>query len=383
MNDLERSDFLRLVEESLGAFKLTVLWGAPRMGKSTLLRLLEWEEENFFDLEDPMDQAIFENPGEALGKLRGLVVIDGLHYQADLLPLLLDRAKSWGGPSRFLVVGRASREMRKQVASITDPAMNVIELGGLNVGEVGFENRDRLWWRGGIPESFMAPTDGESARFREAFIQTFLRRDLPGQGIDLPAERLRRFLVLTARHQGQPWNSSAIAKELGVSHPTARAYLELLTDCGILRQLSPLIPPGSKRMVKAPKVYVRDSGLVHELLGVTGMEGLKSNPLLGLSWESFAMEQLVSVLRLRADEMFFWRTHGGAEMDVVIERDGRRYGFDFQTTDEPRVTHSMTIAKADLGLDSVFLVHPGERSFSLREGMAVLGYPALAAFVLS
>lgn len=382
MSELDRLEWLRELEASVAHFKVTALLGSPRSGKTSLARSRERPKENCFDLEDPMDQARLEHPSEVLGELRGLVVIDGFERQPDLFPVLLDLAKRWGGPSRFLVVGRASSALRKAMVGVSDSGVNVIEVAGLNVQETGVENRDRLWWRGGLPESFAAATDDESARFRDAYLQTFLRRDLPSLGIDLPAERLWRFLVMVAQHHGQPWNSSAMAAELGVSHPTARSYLNLLTECSMLRQLRPFATGGGKRLVKAPKVYVRDSGLLHGLLEFASMEALESSPLRGVSWEGFALEQLASVLRLRADEVFFWGTHGGAEIDLVVERDGRRFGFDFKVTEKPCVTHSMTIAKADLELDRVFLVYPGEPSFPLRDGMETLGFAKLGSFEL-
>lgn len=379
---LDRQELLNELEASVGDFKVTALLGSPRSGKSSLARSLEWQEENVFDLENPMDQARLEDPREVLGELRGLVMIDGFQRQPDLFPILLELAKSWGGPSRFLVVGHPSPALLKAIEEGSGSGVNVMELSGLNIQETGSENRDRLWLRGGLPESFAASTDEESTLYRDAYVQTFLRRDLPGLGIDLPAERLRRFWVMAARHQGQPWNSSAIAAELGVSHPTARSYLNLLSECSMLRQLPALVTKGGKRIVKAPKVYVRDSGLLHGLLEIAGMEALESSPMHGASWEGFALEQLVSVLGLEADEMFFWGTHGGAEIDLIVERDGKRFGFEFKVTEKPAVTHSMTIAKADLELDAVFLVHSGERSFPLRDGMEALGYAGLGRFEL-
>jgi len=382
MAKLDRQEILDELEASVGDFKVTALLGSRRSGKTRLARSLEWSEENFFDLEDPMDQARLENPEKVMGDLRGLVVIDGIQRQPDLFPVLLDLAKSWGGPSRILVVGSESPGLMEGIAGISTSGVNVMQMGGFNCQETGAENRDRLWLRGGLPECYCAATEEESLLLRDAVVQKFLRRDLPSLGVDVPAERLRRFWVMAARHHGQPWNSSAIATELGVSHPTARSYLNLLTDSHMLRQLSPFVTEGRKRTVKAPKVYVRDSGLLHGLLEIDSTEALESSELRERSWEGFALEQLVSVLGLKEDELFFWATHGGAEMDLVVERDGRRFGFEFKLTEKPGVTHSMTIAKEDLALDAVYLVYPGERSFSLREGMEALGYAGIPEFSL-
>lgn len=382
MELLEHQDELNELLSSAEDFKVTVLLGPRRSGKTTLLRQMEVPEENCFDLENPVDQGRLENAEEVLGELRGLVVIDGFERQPELFPLMLEMATSWGGPSRFLVVGSLSPGVMRTISEVMNSKVNVIEMGGLGIRELGAEESDRLWLRGGLPESFFAESDEESAVRREAMVQAFLRRDLPGLGIDVPAERLRRFWVEAARRHGEAWNSSAVAAEVGVSHPTARAYLNLLTDSGMLRQMRPFVGEGTKRVVKAPKVYVRDSGLLHGLLGIESLEALEGSSMRELSWKGFALEQLVGVLGLKSDEMVFWATHGGAEIDLVIERGGKRYGFEFKMAEKPGVSHSMTIAKGDLVLEEVYVVYPGERSFELREGMEALGLAGIAGFEL-
>lgn len=202
-----------------------------------------------------------------------------------------------------------------------------------------------------------------SARWRRSFIQTFLRQDIPSFGIDVPPERLRRFWILAAHYHGQTWNSSAIAKSLDISHTTARSYLDILTDSYVMRQLPPFVTNLKKRIVKAPKVYLRDSCLLHSLLQIETLADLQANPRYGASWEGFALEQLCAVTGLDLDETFFWGTHGGSEIDLVVERGGKRYGFEFKATEKPGVTHSMTIAREDLRLETVYLVYPGELSF--------------------
>ncbi|MEP4077540.1 ATP-binding protein [Haloferula sp.] len=382
MSEVDRKELRHELEDSVAEFKVTVLLGPRLSGKTSLTRVLEIPEENAFDLDDPLDQARLEKPEELLSELRGLVLIDGFQRQPELLPVLLEMASGWVGPSRFLVVGSRSTEAIKEVAAASADKVTVIEMGGLSCRDLGGDAEDQRWLRGGIPGSYFAETDAASLRVRAGAVQAFLRRDLPGMGINVPAERLRQFMIGAARHHGETWNSSAIAASLGISHPTARAYLDLLTETFVLRQLRPFTSKGKKRMVKAPKVYVRDSGLLHELLEIESMEDLQSSDHRDASWEGFALEQLVSVLELKSDELFFWATHGGAEIDLVVERGGKRYGFEFKGTDKPGVTHSMTIAKADLELDQVYLVHPGEESFALREGMEALGLVGLAEFEL-
>lgn len=373
MTELDDQDLWEDLQASLAEFKVTLLIGPRYCGKTRLAERLEVAESHWFDLGDPLDQARLERGRDLLAELRGLVVIDGFEREPALLPLLLELATAWGGPSRFLLVGACSPLLKRQLGESSSAKLHVLEMGALSRRELGIEGLDRLWLRGGLPESYFAASDEESVLYRERILQTMLRRDLPSLGFEMPVPRLQSFLMKVARHHGEAWNSSAVAKAVGVSHPTARAYLDLFSDTGMLRKLPPLAVEGTKRMVKAPRVYVRDSGLLHALLEIGTMEELESNDLRDRSWKGFALEQLVSEFRLRTEEMFFWATHGGADLDLVIERSGKRFGFEFKVTEKPGVTHSMTIAKADLGLEQVFLVYPGEKSFGLREGMEAVG----------
>jgi uncharacterized protein len=370
---------LRL-SDSLAHFRVTALLGPRQCGKTTLARTFDVPRENHFDLEDPLDQARLENPRDVLGGLSGLIVIDEFQRQPDLFPILRVLADRKDRPARFLILGSASPQLMKGASESLAGRVNFIHMGGLHCGEVGTSDRDRLWLRGGFPESYLAPSDEISNRWRRSFVQTFLRQDLPSFGIDVPPERLRRFWIMAAHYHGQTWNSSAIAKSLDISHTTARSYLDILTESYVMRQLPPFATNLKKRIVKAPKVYLRDSGLLHSLLQIGSLADLQSNPRYGASWEGFALEQLCAVLGLEPDEVFFWGTHGGAEMDLVVERGGKRYGFEFKATEKPRVTHSMTIAKADLALEKAYLVYPGELSFPLRDGMEALGYAKIPDF---
>jgi len=253
-------------------------------------------------------------------------------------------------------------------------------MSGFTCEEVGVETRNRLWLRGGFPESYLSASDEASLRWREAFVQAFLHQDIPSFGVGVSAERLRRFWTMLAHYHAQTWNASAIASSLDVSHTTARSYLDILSGAYVIRQLPPWLPNLKKRMVKAPKVYLRDAGLLHALLQIESMAQLQSHPKFGASWEGFALEQIMILLEIPDHQAFFWATHGGAEMDLVISRKGQLYGFEFKATEKPSVTHSMTIAASDLGLEKVYLVHPGEVSFPLREGMEALAYKDLPRF---
>jgi uncharacterized protein len=380
MTTIERESLSLQITESLQHFRVTALMGPRQCGKTTLARAFGASRENYFDLEDPQDQARLRNPRDVLGGLAGLVVIDEFQRQPDLLPILRVLADRDGQPARFLILGSASPQLMRGASESLAGRVNFIHMSGLNCAEVGTATRNRLWLRGGFPESYLAPSDEVSARWRRSFIQRFLRQDIPSFGIAIPPECLRRFWTMAAHYHGQTWNSTAIAKSLDISHTTARSYLDILTDSYVMRQLPPFVTNLKKRIVKAPKVYLRDAGLLHSLLQIETLAHLQSNPRYGASWEGFALEQLCAAAGLEPDEIFFWGTHGGAEIDLVVERGGKRYGFEFKATEKPAVTHSMTIAHADLELEKVYLVHPGDLSFPLRDGMEALGYASIPEF---
>lgn len=380
MVHVHRHELTRRLEQSIRHFRVTALLGPRQCGKTTLARGFQVARENHFDLEDPLDLARLRNPRDVLGGLTGLVVIDEFQRQPDLFPVLRVLADRSGNPATFLILGSASPQLVKGASESLAGRVNFIPMGGLNCGEVGADTRNRLWLRGGFPESYLATSDEVSGLWRRSFVKSFLHQDLPGWGIDVPAERLRRFWIMAAHYHGQTWNSSAIAKSLDISHTTARSYLDILTGAYAIRQLPPFPANVGKRVVKAPKVYLRDSGLLHSLLQIDTLANLQSHPRYGASWEGFALELLCSVLELEEDEVFFWGTHGGAELDLVVERGGKRYGFEFKVTEKPSVTHSMTIARQDLGLEKIWLVYPGELSFPLREGMEALGYAGIPGF---
>lgn len=380
MKTIERKTLAETLGDSLRHFRVTALLGPRQCGKTTLARSFEVPRENYFDLEDPQDQARLLNPRDVLGGLGGLVIIDEFQRNPDMFPILRVLSDRKDRPARLLILGSASPQLMKGASESLAGRVNFIHMGGLNCAEVGTSTRNRLWLRGGFPESYLAPSDKVSSQWRRSFIRTFLGQDIPSFGIDVPSERLRRFWTMAAHYHGQTWNSSAIARSLDISHSTARSYLDILTDSYVMRQLPPYVTNLKKRIVKAPKVYLKDSGLLHSLLQIETLADLQSNPRYGASWEGFALEQLCSVAGLDPDETFFWGTHGGAEIDLVVERGGRRYGFEFKVTEKPSVTHSMTIARSDLDLAVVYLVHPGELSFPLRDGMEALGYADLPRF---
>jgi len=370
------------LKASLDHFPITALVGPRQCGKTTLARLLEVAPGNYFDLEDPLDEARLANPREVLGALKGVVVLDEFQRMPHLFPILRVLADRENFSTRVLILGSASPELAGQASESLAGRIQFLEMGGFTCGETGTADRDALWWRGGFPGSYLAPTDEVSVQWRRAFVRTFLERDLPAMGIRVAPALLRRFWVMVAHYHGQVWNSSGIAASLDISHPTARSYLDALTSALVVCQLQPWLPNLKKRMVKSPKIYFRDSGLLHALLQADSLESLQSHPRYGASWEGFALEQLRAQLELEPEEMYFWGTHAGAEMDLLVRRGGRLYGFEFKTTEKPAVTHSMTIAQKDLGLERVFLVYPGRHSFALRDGMDTLGYSDIPRFQL-
>jgi len=322
-----------------------------------------------FDLEDLNDLGRLSEPRLTLGRLRGLVVIDEIQRRPDLfqtLRVLVDEAKN---PRRVLVLGSASPELLRQSSETLAGRIAYHELSGFHLEEVGAGLLDRLWIRGGFPRSFLSKSEMASRDWRNSFVQTFLERDLPQLGLTLPAPTLRRFWTMVAHYHGQTWNASEISGSLGFTDTTARRYLDLLTATFMVRPLPPWSENLGKRQVKAPKIYLSDSGILHALLGLQGRDDLESNPKLGASWEGFLLNQVIERLEARREECFFWATHQGAELDLLVVRGNKRLGFEFKRTSTPTVTKSMHIAMHDLKLDSLTVIHAGPHSFPLPDGV--------------
>lgn len=367
---IDREQDVGTVSGLLDRHPVVGLIGARQVGKTTLTKLVEQargEKAIRFDLENPEDVARLANPMLALKGRRGLVVIDEVQRFPDLFPILRVLADRPGRPARFLVLGSASPELLRQSSESLAGRIAYHELGGLSLRDVGAENRDRLWYRGGFPRSYTAATDPESAEWRRSFVRTFLERDLPQLGIGIGSATLHRFWTMLAHWHGQIWNSSEFARSFGVADTTVRNYLDTLAAALVVRILPPWYENLSKRQVKAPKVYIRDAGILHSLLGLRSEEEVEGHPKSGASWEGFALEQVVRTLGAEQEECFFWATHGGAELDLLIVRGGRRIGFEFKRTDAPRLTPSMRSALSDLALDALYVIHAGEHEFPLAE----------------
>ncbi|TMQ71987.1 MAG: ATP-binding protein [Candidatus Eisenbacteria bacterium] len=360
----------RQVAGLLGRAPVVAILGARQVGKSTLARqsiAKGYDRVTVFDLERSDDLAALADPLRTLESLRGLVIIDEVQRRPDLFPTLRVLADRRPLRARFLVLGSASPELLRQSSESLAGRIAYHELGGLSLEEVGARNLDRLWLRGGFPRSYLARSAAHSAEWRENFIRTYLERDVPELGIRIPSGTLRRFWSMLAHWHGQVWNASEFGRSFGVSDHTVRRYLDILTQTYVVRQLLPWHENIAKRQVKSPRVYVTDSGLLHALLGVDSMDALTRHPKVGASWEGFAMATIVHHLGADARECFFWRAHTGAELDLLVVRGRRRWGFEFKLTSAPAATPSTRAALEHLKLDRLDMVHAGRRTFPLGE----------------
>jgi predicted AAA+ superfamily ATPase len=342
--------------------------GARQVGKSTLAREVADRRRGpvmYFDLENDEDVARLSDPLLALKALRGLVIIDEIQHRPELFRTLRVLADRRDRPCRFLVLGSASPDLLKQSSETLAGRIAYHELGGFSLDEVGTRRAERLWCRGGFPRSFLARTDADSMAWRREFVRTFVERDVPGLGIRIAPPTLRRFWTMLAHYHGNVWNSSEFARSFGVADTTVRNYLDLLSSVLVIRQLQPWHANVAKRQVKAPKVYLVDSGLLHALLNLPRQVDVEGHPKVGASWEGFAIGEIAKHLEARFDECFFWATHSGAELDLLVARGGSRRGFEIKHTSSPVVTPSMRSALADLKLDSLDVVHAGDRTFDL------------------
>ncbi len=374
---IERRRLLTTLRAALDRRPVVVLTGPRQCGKTTLARqLLEPTASTYFDLEDPRTRALFEEPMTALEPLTGLVVIDEVQRAPDLFPLLRVLADRRPLPARFFILGSASGALLRQSSESLAGRAEHVRIGGFALDEVGAEAAETLWRRGGFPDAVLAPDEDTSVRWRRDFIDTIVERDLPQWGLRVSSTAMRRFWSMVAHYHGQVWSHADPARALGVSEPTVRSYLDLLTDALVLRQLQPWHANLRKRQVKSPKVYVRDTGLLHELLGIEDYTGLLHHPKLGASWEGFAIEQVLATEP--HTEAAFWATHQGAEIDLLLRRKGTLLGVECKRVDAPRLTPSIRIALEDLGLESVAVVYPGTKRFRLSDRVEAVPLAALA-----
>ena len=368
---IKRTEYFNQLANAVRRSPVTALLGPRQSGKTTLARdFIQGKESTHFDLESQPDLHRLENPELMLGSLKGIVILDEIQVKPELfnvLRVLVDRP---GNQARFLILGSASPDIIKNVSETLAGRVEFVELAGFDLQETGVTRWKKLWLRGGFPRSDLADSDDDSLAWREGFIRTFLERDIPQLGITIPAASMRRFWTMLAHYHGHTWNASALAQSMGLSDKTVRSYLDILTGSFMVRQLQPWHENIGKRQVKAPKIYLRDSGILHNLLNLPDPYSLSGHPQVGASWEGFVLEQILRMVR--PVEAYFWATHGGAELDLLLLLNGRRYGVEVKFNEAPKVTRSMRIAMDNLGLDHLWIIYPGTHTYPADELITVL-----------
>jgi predicted AAA+ superfamily ATPase len=377
---IERKKELKALSRLLRRYPVVGIIGARQVGKTTLARSFTEKGKRrctTFDLENPEDLARLSDPMLALKDLKGLVVIDEIQRHPDLFPVirvLVDRPDL---PARFLVLGSASPALLRQGSESLAGRIIYHELGGLTIDEVGIAKNNLLWLRGGFPRSYLANSHADSMEWRRSFIQTFLERDLPQLGINFRSTTLRRFWTMLAHYHAQTWNASEFGRSFGVADTTVRNYLDVLASALVVRQLQPWHENIAKRQVKSPKIYIADSGILHALLNLRTRNDLEGHPKVGASWEGFVLRQLTRQLGAQNDECYFWATHSGAELDLLVVRGRKRLGFEIKRTSTPQITPSIRNALADLKLNSLDIIHAGENTFKLDKNVIAVSISRL------
>jgi uncharacterized protein len=368
---LPRTKLYLAVQKALERNRVVALIGPRQCGKSTLARqFLPPSSINYFDLEDPFSLARLEQPMITLQALTGLVVIDEIQRRPELFPVLRVLCDREPLPARFLILGSASPALLRQSSESLAGRITIIPMSGFSLDEVGIAAMDQHWRRGGFPRSFLSETEDLSFDWRKDFVRTFLERDVPQFGFSIPATSLFWFWSVLAHYHGQIWNASEAARTIHVSESTVRRYMDLLQDLFMVRQLQPWHANLKKRQVKAPKIYFRDTGLLHYLLGIRSEQELALHPRSGASWEGYVIEETIKAIA--PDEAYFWATHSTAELDLLIIKDSHRIGIECKRVDAPRVTPSMQIALQDLQLERLVVIYPGPHSYSLGDQIRVV-----------
>ncbi len=372
---MKRPKYLGDIANQLRVHPICALLGPRQVGKTTLAKMYIdtlKEETHFFDLENPVDLARFENPMLALSKLSNqLIVIDEIQRRPELFPVLRVLVDEEKKKRRFLILGSASRDLIRQSSETLAGRIGYMELMPFSLDEV--KNSQLLWLRGGFPRAYLAGNDEDSFLWRQSYITTFLERDIPSLGFQIPPQQMRRFWLMLVHYHGQIFNASDLGRSLGVSDHTIRKYLDILAGTFMIRMLSPWFENLEKRQVKSPKIYFRDSGILHALLNIREEKELDVHPKLGSFWEGFALEEVIRQMHAAPEECYFWATQSGAELDLLIIKNGKRLGFEFKYTDQPKITSSMHIATKDLKLDHLYVIFPGNRSFPLSEQITACG----------
>jgi uncharacterized protein len=371
---IERTFYKKYIEKALGRSRAVALLGPRQCGKTTLARqIVDIHSPNYFDLEDPSTLIGFEDPKTALEHLKGIVVIDEVQRCPEVFPVfrvLLDRVSL---PAKFLILGSASPDLLKQSSESLAGRLELIEMEGFGLSEIGEKKQMRLWNRGGFPLSFLAKNDEDSLVWRIDFIRSFLERDLrEAQELDVPVVTLHKFWIMLAHSHGKIWNASPFASSLGLTHPTVKKYLDILTGLYMVRQLQPWYANIKKRQVKSPKIYIRDTGLLHALIGINTKQELPRHPVCGSSWEGFVIEEIIR--SVEPHDVYYWATHQGAEIDLIFFKGGRMYGIEIKRQDAPTMTKSIKTALQCLDIERIAVIYPGKRRYSVHKKVDVVPF---------
>lgn len=373
---MERAKFINRISKAFDITPIVAILGPRQCGKTTLARMFaetkgNLTKENYFDLEDLIDFERLQAPQTTLSFLKGLIIIDEIQRKPELFPTLRVLVDKPNLKQKFLILGSSSKELLKQSSESLAGRISYVELTPFVYEEVG--EIERLWFRGGFPRSYLAASDEDSLLWRKSYIKTFIEQDIPNFGFDIPAPQLRRCWMMLTHYHGNIFNASEIGKSLQLSYKTIQNYTDILTNTFMIRQLQPWFENISKRQVKSPKIYFRDSGIYHTLLGLENHSALLTSPKLGQSWEGFALEEVIRYHQADPFDCYFWATHSSAELDLIIFQNNNRLGFEFKFTDSPNLSKSMAIAMKDLKLNKLTLIYPGDKSFSLAENIYAEG----------
>jgi len=379
-----RSSYFPEIDQAFQIGPIVALLGPRQAGKTTLARqYLENLPDkfpfstNYFDLEDPVHLSRLQNPKLALESLQGLVVVDEVQRVPDLFPVLRVLADRPQAQVRFLILGSASRDLIRQSSETLAGRITYLDVDPFSLKEVGLENSRPLWVRGGFPRSYLADNDPLSFSWREGYVRTFLERDIPQLGIQIPAMTLRRFWMMLAHYHGQIFEASEIGRSLDAADTTVRRYLDILVGTLMIRRLPPWYENIGKRQVKRPKIYFRDSGIFHLLLGISDFDALQVHPKLGASWEGFALEEILRAYQASEEEAYFWGVHGQGELDLLFIQGGKRLGFEIKYSESPKISPSHRELVSILKLDQLFFVTPTENDFAVEDKIRVIGLQQL------
>ncbi len=383
---MKRTKFIDIISQYFNVTPIVAILGPRQCGKTTLARMYAEKngllaKENYFDLEDLADFERLQAPQTTLSFLKGLIIIDEIQRKPELFQTLRVLVDKPNLQQKFLILGSSSKELLKQSSESLAGRISYVELTPFSYEEVG--EVEKLWFRGGFPRSYLATNDEDSLLWRKSYVKTFIEQDIPNFGFDIPAPQLRRCWMMLTHYHGNIFNASEIGKSLQLSYKMIQNYTDILTNTFMIRQLQPWFENISKRQVKSPKIYFRDSGIYHTLLGLENHSALLTHPKLGQSWEGFALEEVIRHHQADPFDCFFWATHSSAELDLIIFQNGNRLGFEFKFTDSPKLSKSMMIAMKDLKLDKLTLIYPGDKSFPLAENISATGLTNYLSFVIN